>query len=114
MSKATTAIPASGLRENPPGRPYPLYRYDVETAYGLAEAFGGIDGLADYTDAAPQAVKDWTISGRMPMGWHLRLFAKLAAMGKTVDPAVFGFDANAEEAQALNQLMFPAMGGAHE
>ena len=80
----------------------------------LLRPLAAFDGLADYTDAAPQAVKDWTISGRMPMGWHLRLFAKLAAMGKTVDPAIFGFDANAEEAQALNRLMFPATGGGHE
>lgn len=112
MSKAdsspSTAAPASKSRRAVIRRPavfVPCIRHDIETVYGLIEAFGGMDAFAEELDVSPDSVRDWAIHGHIPTGWHLRLFAKACALDKTISPAVFGFRAGDPAGQALVNLM---------
>ncbi len=53
--------------------------------------------------------------GHIPNGWHLRMFARVVGMEKTVDPVVFGFT-DERLAAALTRLMNAAQqpeGGAN-
>ena len=43
----------------------------------------------------------WAISGHIPPGWHLRLYAKTLMLEKTVAPAVWGFGESDEAGRAL-------------
>ena len=48
------------------------------------------------------------ISGNIPTGWHLRLFAWVCAIGKTISPSVFGFRYDNKAGLALSDLMMAA------
>lgn len=91
------------------------FHYDINTAAGLIELLGGEDAVAEEFDITSEAVRKWAISGHIQTGWHLRLFAMVCALGKTISPSVFGLREDDEEAVALSDLMmaarFPEEGG---
>ena len=93
------------------------FHYDIKTAAGLVDALGGEEAVAEEFGVTAQSVRGWEISGHIPNGWHLRLFAMVNALGKTISPTVFGLREDDEEAVALSDLMRaahrPAEGGAH-
>jgi hypothetical protein len=95
----------------------PCILHDIETVYGLIEAFGGMDAFAEELDVSPDSVRDWAIHGYIPNGWHLRLFAKVCALDKTIAPSVFGFRDDDPAGRALASLMRDARlhreGGEH-
>jgi hypothetical protein len=101
MSKArkVAGAPRSRISAKPPVF-VPLDQYDIETAYGLIEAFGGIDAVSDEYRTTSETVNAWAVSGNIPTGWSLRMFGKVCGMGKTINPAVFGFRENDEAGQA--------------
>src|SRR5271169_339314 len=86
----------------------PCIFHDIETVFGLIEAFGGMDAFAEELDVSPDSVRDWAIHGHIPNGWHLRLFARVCALDKTIAPSVFGFRADDQAGQALARLMHDA------
>lgn len=89
---------------------YPLCpSYDIETVYGLVKAFGGFEATAAEYGISTEQVERWAVSGFISTGWHLRMFAKVCAMGLTVNPSVFGFwDDDAGHAYALTCLTHDA------
>lgn len=114
MSKANHA-PNTSERAAP--KPHTYVHYDINTAAGLVEALGREDAVAKQFDITPRAVRDWEISGHIPTGWHLRLFARVCALDKTISPSVFGLRYDDAAAVALSDLMmaarFPDEGGAN-
>jgi hypothetical protein len=103
MSKAKRGRITPKAAKHPPFKP--LQTYDIATVFGLLEEFGGIERVADAYDTPEDVVRAWAIHGHIPNGWHLRMFARLCAMEKTVDPVVFGFREDSEAARALTGLM---------
>ena len=114
MPKANRAISTTKLAA-PTRRAY--VHYDINTAAGLIDVLGGEEAVAVKFDTTAQAVETWAISGHIHNGWHLRLFAIVNALGKTISPEVFGFLHNDEVALALSDLMRaahrPEEGGAN-
>lgn len=110
---------------NRPKPPTPLHHvlrrcchYDIQTVYGLIKAFGGFGAVAsDYTSGPADDIERWAISGSIPTGWHLRMFARASVMGLTVNPSVWGFAEDDEAGNGLPQLVLDARryreGGAH-
>jgi len=94
-----------------------LHNFDINTTFGMIEALGGDRIVARDLGISPQKVREWTISGDIPSGWHLRLFGRACRFGKTVSPAVFGFRDDDEGAHGLVAMMmvarYQATGGAH-
>jgi hypothetical protein len=91
-----------------------IQTYDIATVFGLLEEFGGFKQVADEYDQPEAVVRGWAVSGHVPNGWHLRMFARLCAREKTVNPAIFGFREEDKVAVALTRLMSGrAEGGAH-
>jgi hypothetical protein len=76
--------------------------YDIKTIDGLISELGGDTVLAADLDISQPAVANWKVRGEIPSGWHMRLYARVIAMGKTIDPAVFGL--TAQESAAINRL----------
>jgi len=106
MSKTAHALKASRATAPPVLAFSPYFTtYDINTVYGLAHALGGMSALAEDLGVSPDAVEKWAITGDIPNGWHLRLFAKACALGKGVNPCVWGFSESDEEALALSRLM---------
>jgi hypothetical protein len=88
---------------------YPLCpRYDIETVYGLVKTFGGFEATAAEYGIATEQVEKWAVGGFIQPGWHLRMFGRVCAMGKTIAPSVWGFSENDEAGQALARLMYDA------
>jgi hypothetical protein len=112
MSKAANihALSIANRRLKPPQRVPTLYPlcYDIETVYGLVKAFGGFEATAAEYGIATEQVEKWAVSGFIGTGWHLRMFGRVCAMGKTINPSVWGFSENDEAGQALAQLMHDA------
>ena len=97
---------------NRPKRPTPLHlalrrcrHYDIQSVYGLIKAFGGFEAVASDYGVTAESIENWAISGSIPTGWALRVFARACAMGLTVNPSVFGFWDDDEAGQALARLM---------
>lgn len=92
--------------------------YDIQSVYGLIKAFGGFEAVASDCHSTAESIERWAISGSVPTGWSLRMFARACAMRLTVNPSVFGFWDDDEAGQALAQLMRDARlhreGGADE
>ncbi len=89
----------------------PLQNYDVATVFGSSRSSGEIERVADDYDVPEDDVRKWAVHGHISDGRHLRMFARLAAMEKTVDPAVFGFHEDDSRAVALTRLMMKAREG---
>ena len=62
---------------------------------------GGSKAVAIEFDLDQGETRRWEVSGHIPPGWHLRLFAKTLLLERTVAPVVFGFPADGEDWQAL-------------
>ncbi len=114
MSKVDSLARLSRPRPQPRvPRPKPLDRalrlywsYDIQTVYGLINAFGGFNETAAEYHVAAEQVEKWAVSGFIPTGWGLRMFAHACALDLTVNPSVFGFwDDDAGHAYALTCLM---------
>ncbi len=102
MPKANRGRITPKAEKHPPFKP--LQTYDISTVFGLLEEFGGIERVADEYDVPADSVRGWAVSGNIPAGWHLRMFARLCALEKTVDPVVFNFTDDGL-ATALTRLM---------
>ncbi len=76
--------------------------YDIKTIESLITELGGDTVLAADLDISQPAVANWKVRGEIPSGWHMRLYARVIAMGKTIDPAVFGL--TPQEAAAINRV----------
>ena len=57
--------------------------YDINTAAGLFEALGGDKAVARELGVPATEPRRWAISGCIPPGWHLRLYAKTLLLEKT-------------------------------
>jgi opacity protein-like surface antigen len=99
MSKANRGRITPKAVKHPPFKP--IQTYDVATVFGLIEEFGGIESVAEEYDVPTDSVRGWAVHGNIPTGWHLRMFGRLCAVGKTVDPTVFGFREDSDVARAL-------------
>ena|SRR5665647_1563300 len=111
MSKAENshALSIANRRLKAVPRQYPLCpAYDIETAYGLIKAFGGFEATAAEYGIATEQVERWAVSGFISTGWHLRMFGRVCAMGKTIAPSVWGFSEDDEAGQAIAHLMYDA------
>ena len=75
-----------------PTLPFTVMRFDVQTAFGLIEAFGGFGATSGEYDVTMQGVRKWAVTGDIQTGWHLRMLAHAWSLGKTVDPRVWGFE----------------------
>ncbi len=106
MSKAKRGRITPKAAKHPPFKP--IQTYDVATVFGLIEEFGGIEIVAEEYGVPDDSEREWAVHGNIPTGWHLRMFGKLCALGKTVDPTVFGFREEDRAAVALTQLMHDA------
>jgi len=82
--------------------------FDVTSTYGLVDALGGAAAVASICSTAPTEVERWSITGRIPAGWHLQFFGEALFAGKSVDPRVFGFNTSDRAAQGLSRLMWLA------
>ncbi len=92
--------------------------FDISTAFGLFEAFGGIEATSQAYDVMPAGVHRWAMTGNIPTGWHLRMFAHACTLGKTTDPRVWGFESQDPAFQSLAELQWlarlsAAAGGEH-
>ena len=108
MPKAKAGRITPKAEKHPPSSDFnfkPIQTYDIATVFGLVEQFGGIERVADEYGVPEDSVREWSVHGHIPSGWHLRMFARLIALEKTVDPAVFGFQADSPAAVALTALM---------
>jgi hypothetical protein len=103
--RSSSTTPKSAAK-HPPFKP--IQTYDVATVFGLIEEFGGIESVAEEYGTPDDSVREWAVHGNIPTGWHLRMFARLCAMEKTVDPAVLGFREDDRAAVALTLLMHDA------
>lgn len=106
------------LLATPPATLPLAMHFDIATAFGLIEAFGGFDETSRSYDVAPEAARNWATTGNIPTGWHLRMFAHAWSLGKTTDPLVWGFEAQDPAFLSLSELQLharrsAAMGGAH-
>ena len=79
----------------------PAPSYDINTVAGLIDAMGGSQAVAGELDLDHGETRRWEVSGCIPAGWHLRLFAKALVLKHSVAPAVFDLPADGEEWQAL-------------
>ena len=79
----------------------PAPNYDINTVAGLIDVLGGERAVAVDLDVGAGEPHRWAISGHIPPGWHLRLFAKILLLKRSVAPVVFGFPADSEDWQAL-------------
>ena len=95
------------MREAPFVLPAALH-FDVTTAHGLIEAIGGRAAVAGMCSTTATEVERWSITGRIPAGWHLQFFGESLFGGNSVDPRVFGFAASDRAAQGLSRLMWLA------
>jgi hypothetical protein len=66
--------------------------FEITTALGLFEALGGIEATSKSYDLAMPGIHKWAVTGNIPTGWHLRMFAHAWSLGKTTDPRVWGFE----------------------
>lgn len=64
--------------------------YDINTIDDLVDALGGDSVLAESLGISQPAVANWKVRQQIGAGWHMRLFARLAELGMTVNPTVFG------------------------
>jgi hypothetical protein len=103
MSKAKRGRTTPKAAKHPPFKPIQVY--DVATVFGLIEEFGGIESVAEEYGTPDDSVREWAVHGNIPTGWHLRMFARLCAMEKTVYPVIFGFRQDDSRAIALTRLM---------
>jgi hypothetical protein len=69
--------------------PSGLYWPYITTAHGLVEALGGPKEVAKLCSTDAERVREWTLTGDIPRGWHFRLFVKAWALGEVVSPKVF-------------------------
>ena len=106
MPKANSALITS--ERAAPTRYTSATHYDIKTATGLVDALGGEDAVAKEFGVTPQSVRAWGISGHIPNGWHLRLFAWVCVINKTISPSVFGFRDRNKAGLALSDLMMAA------
>ena len=70
-------------------------QYDITSIDGLIRTVGGDSPgadrrVAEWLGISTAAVLMWRSRGEIPTGWHLRLYAKVRACGRTIDPQVFG------------------------
>jgi len=68
---------------------------------GSLRSSGAFERVADEYGVTEDSFRGWAVSGDIPTGWHLRMFARLCAMEKTVDPVIFGFREESKVARAL-------------
>lgn len=96
----------------PPAPSYSAMHFDIETAFGLLEVFGGFESTAEAYDVAVPGVRHWAVTGNIPTGWHLRMLAHAWSLGKTVDPRVWGFESCHPAFHSLAELQWLARRGA--
>jgi hypothetical protein len=91
------------LREAPVAKAAwrPAPSYDITTVAGLVDVLGGERSVAAELDVDAGEPRRWTLTGHIPPGWHLRLFAKILLLKRSVAPAVFGFPDDYTDWQAL-------------
>jgi len=106
MSKAAHA--ESVFHAISPARRGRCIPHDIRTVTGLVDALGGEDAVAKELGVTPQSVRAWGISGHIPTGWHLRLFAWVCVINKTISPSVFGFRDRNKAGLALSDMMMAA------
>lgn len=90
--------------------------WDVLSIFGLIEALGGCDAVAEqlgmFSSGARtprDEVTDWMRKGHIPNGWHLRLFGIACARGITVYPQVFDLGPGTPAARGLYDLVHAAI-----
>lgn len=77
--------------------------YDINTVAGLIQAMGGYSATAREFGVALDEPRRWELTGRIPPGWHLRVFAKVLLLEQTVAPVVFGYPSESDGWQALTR-----------
>jgi hypothetical protein len=77
----------------------------VETVEDVVDALGGDTQVAAWLGISQPAVAAWKSREAIPGGWHLRIYARLLAMGIECDPKVFGL--TADEASVLQNSLHP-------
>jgi hypothetical protein len=98
MSKANHALTTSCARCHP----WPCCAsYDLNTVAALIHAIGGHSAIAREFGIALDEPRRWELSGHIPPGWHLRVFARVLLLEKTVAPVVLGYPADCDGWQAL-------------
>lgn len=76
--------------------------YDVNSIGELVWAFGGDTEVARWLGITQPAVANWKVRSQIPPGWHLRLWARAKREGRSVNPAIFGFDVDDPEVDAVS------------
>lgn len=66
--------------------------YDINSVHELVECLGGDTAVAREFGISQPAVANWKARGEIGSGWHLRLLAWAARIGKSVNPVVFGMN----------------------
>lgn len=100
MPKAAHATITSCARCHP----WPLCaQYDINTVAGLIEALGGHNAVTRLLDLDAGDTRRWEVSGDIPIGWHLRVFAHVLLLGRTVAPVVFGYSSEHDGWNALSR-----------
>lgn len=62
----------------------------ITTIEGLVRCLGGAGEVADLFKIVDTAVMNWVAAGRIPSGWHLRLYLIAQDRGLDVSLTVFG------------------------
>ena len=73
--------------------------YDINSISELEKCLGGQDAIAKWLHISQPAVAMWKNRKQIGTGWHMRIYAKVRAKGKTINPKVFGL--SEEEAAGL-------------
>lgn len=77
----------------------------IETIDELVDFLDGPTAIGDWLGIRPSAVSNWSASGVIPSGWHLRLFLECLRRGVVPDPVLFGV--TEEEVRVVAQRFRP-------